>query len=102
MIHYIREDETGGQDFALSDQNGSFNGTGSTITILLRDRSGADVNTTGKVAWLVAASGTVRVLPALGDLKADNSPYSATFLVSLSGLTYAFPSQKPDVWQVWK
>lgn len=102
MTHDVRDNETGAQDFSLTDQSGAYNGTGATITLILRDRSGAQVDMTGKVNWLVAASGTVRVLPAAGDLKAERSPYTAAFIVTLAGLTYAFPNKGADEWHVWK
>lgn len=102
MTHDVRDNETGAQDFALTDENGAYNGTGTTITLMLADRAGGQVDMTGKVAWLVAASGTVRVLPAAGDLKAERSPYTAAFIVTLAGLTYSFPSKGSDTWHVWK
>jgi hypothetical protein len=102
VTHDVRDDETGAQDFALTDETGAYNGTGTTITLILRDRSGAAVDMTGKVSWLVAASGTVRVLPAAGDLKAERAPYTAAFIVTVAGLTYAFPNKAPDTWHVWK
>lgn len=102
MTHDVRENETGAQDFALTDENGVFDGTNTTIALILTDRAGASVDMTGKVAWLVAASGTVRVLPAAGDLLAARAPYTAAFIVTLSGLTYAFPNKGADRWQVWK
>jgi hypothetical protein len=101
--HYVRENETGYQDFTLYDENGLYNGTGTTVVLTLLDRNGGQVDMTSKCDWLVAASGTVRVSPAVGDLKADLSPYSATFVVTLSARTYAFPSAPNKlVWQVWK
>lgn len=102
MTHDVRDNETGAQDFALTDENGAYNGTGATVTFILTDRAGGQVDMTGKVNWLVAASGTVRVLPAAGDLKAERSPYSAVFIATVAGLTYAFPNRGADTWQVWK
>lgn len=102
MTHDVRDNETGAQDFALTDESGVYNGTGATITLDLRDRNGGLVDMTSKVNWLVAASGTVRVLPAAGDLRAERSPYTAAFIVTLGGLTYAFPNKGADTWHVWK
>lgn len=102
MTHFVRENETGNQDFTLSDENGVFNGTGGTVALVLKDRSGATLDMAGKADWLVAALGTVRVQPVLGDLLADRGPYSAAFIVTVGGKTYSFPSQAPDVWKVWK
>ncbi len=103
MTNYrVREHETGAQDFTLYDQVGAYNGTGATLELILTDRVGALVDTTGKANWLVAADGTVRVLPAVDDLTVDRSPYRATFVVTVSGKTYAFPKDAPVVWEVWR
>ena len=104
MIHTVREDETGYQDFTLYDENGPFDGsTGSpTVSMILADRVGGIVDMTNKVAWLVAANGSVRVSPAVGDLKAERAPYTAVYIVTLNTLTYAFPNREPDTWKVWK
>lgn len=101
-MHYVRDNETGYQDFTLYDQAGAYNGTGATVTLELYDRAGGKVEMASKVDWLVAASGTVRVSPALGDFVAGKGPYTAAFIVTVSGLTYAFPSKEPDTWKVWK
>ena len=99
----MREDETGGQDFVLYDANGIYNGTGATVELVLIDRAGSVVDTTSKANWLVSADGTVRVLLNVGDVKAAQSPYSATFMVTLSGKTYAFPNKPHELeWRVWK
>ena len=104
MPHRIREGETGNQDFTLRDENGVFDGSTATgnPVLILKDRSGAAVDMTNKVAWLVAASGTVRVNPGASDLMAEKGPYTATFIVTVSSKTYAFPSTAPDSWVVWK
>lgn len=102
--HFVREGETGNQDFTLYDSTGdAYNGTGTAVVLVLLDRNGGQVDMTSKCDWLVAGSGTVRVTPAAGDLQKDLSPYSATFIVTASGKTYAFPSKPNElVWQVWK
>lgn len=102
MIEDIPEGDTGYLDFGLSDANGPYVGTGTTIEAVVTDRAGGAVDMTGKVAWLVAASGSVRVSPAAGDLRADRSPYTAKFIVTASGRTYTFPKKAADAWKVWK
>lgn len=103
MTHAVRDNETGNQDFTLRDENGVFDGSGaSAITLILKDRSGATVDMTGKVAWIIPSAGTVRVSPAAGDLVAEKGPYTAAFIATVSGLTYSFPSDAPDIWKVWK
>jgi hypothetical protein len=103
MTYRIREGETGNQDFTLYDENGAYNGAGASIALVLKDRSQGLVDMSGsKVAWISAAAGTVRVQPAAGDLLAERSPYTAAFIVTVSGATYSFPKDEPDIWKVWK
>lgn len=101
------EGETKPVDVTLYDGEGASRttvvGTGLTVDLILRDRVGALVNVTGEVNWLVAANGTVRYQPAVTDLKADNSPYSARFKVTDSNSDDAYyPNGEPDKWIVRK
>lgn len=102
MVHYVRDNETGYQDFQLFDADGAYNGTSASVALVLVDRAGGLVPMTSKVAWIVASQGTVRVSPAVGDLVAERSPYRATFVVTVDSRTYAFPSRDADTWQVWR
>lgn len=101
----IVEAETKPLDVTLYDGEGAtrtaVNGTGLTVTLVLRDRSGAIVQTAGDVSWLVAAAGTVRFQPALTDFKAARSPYQARFIVTDSGgNTASYPNGRADEWTV--
>lgn len=101
------EGETKPVDVTLYDGEGAtrtaVNGTGLTVTLQLRDRAGAVVNVTGTVAWLVAASGTVRYSPNAEDLKAERSPYEARFLVTDGNNDVApYPNGEADKWIVRK
>jgi len=92
---------TGDLDFTLKADGSAINGTGTTPTLVLRDRNGGTVDMTGKVAWISAAAGTVRYSPAATDLKAQLSPYEARFKVTdASSKDVFFPNGAADVWTV--
>jgi hypothetical protein len=101
------EGETAPVDATLYDGDGAsrtvVNGTGLTITLHLRDRTGALVNVTGAVSWVTPSAGLVRYEPAAEDLKAERSPYKARFKVTDSFSDEAFyPNGEADVWVVRK
>jgi hypothetical protein len=105
MPRALVEGETIPVDVTLYDGEGAaqvaVNGTGLTISLILRDRAGGLVPFAGKVAWLVAASGTVRYSPAITDLKAAQSPYQARFKVTDGNSDDAYyPNAEADVWEV--
>lgn len=102
MTHYVRDNETGHQDFALFVPQQAYNGTGASVALVLTDRHGGRVDTTGKVTWINQSAGHVRFSPAAGDLIAERGPYAACWQVTLDGRTYAFPSTRPDEWKVWR
>lgn len=106
-MRQLVEAETKPVDVTLYDGEGStraaIDGTGLTVTMVLRDRTGAVVPVSGKVDWLVQASGTVRYSPTTDDLKAERSPYAARFKVTDSSSKDAFyPNGKADEWVVRK
>lgn len=99
--------ETKPVDVTLYDGEGASRaalvGTGLTVTMDLRDRTGSIVPFAGKVDWLVAANGTVRYSPAAEDLKAERSPYRVRFKVTDASTKDAFyPNGEADVWTVRK
>lgn len=101
------EGETKPVDVTCYDGEGTTrtaaNLTGLTITLQLRDRTGALVATAGEAAALVAADGTVRYSPAATDLKAANSPYAARIKVTDGNNDDAYyPNGEADVWIVRK
>ena len=77
------------------------NGTGVTLDLDLRDRSGGKVSTAGKVTWSSAATGIAQYTPAAGDLKAEGSPYTARWVLTASSEVAYYPNSKDgDVWTV--
>lgn len=106
-MRHLVEGETKPVDMTCYDGEGASRTaadlTGLTIALLLRDRVGGLVPTAGNVAALVAADGTIRYSPALGDLKADNSPYAARIKVTDGNGDDAFyPNGEADKWVVRK
>lgn len=103
MTDNFVEGQTAAIDYTLYANGSAINGTGLTIGLQVRDRAQALVNPTGKIAWLVAASGTVRYSPAVDDLKAERSPYRVRFTVTDgSGLVSFYPDAEAIQWDVRK
>lgn len=76
--------------------------TGYTVTLLLSDRTGAVVLTSGLVAVTSAANGLVTFTPAALTVTAALSPYSARWVLTEdanSKVSYV-PSGPRDVWNV--
>lgn len=87
-------------DATLIADGTAFDGTGISVSLVLRDREGACVDVTSKVAWISAAAGTVRFSPDVDDLKASGSPYAARWKVTASSKDAYFPNGTADVWTV--
>lgn len=97
----IIEGWTGPIDFALKADGAAIDLNGITVTLTLTGADGVAVDTTGDVAVLVAAEGTVRYTPDVADLDAAKSPYRARFkLVDGVGAIVYCPSGARDVWRV--
>lgn len=99
-MEHLVEGWTGNCDFTLLADGAAIDGAGLSVTLVLRDRNGGVVPVSGKVDWLVAASGTVRYSPAAEDLKAARAPYQARFKVNDGTRDVYFPNREADVWQV--
>ena len=97
----IVEGTTANLDFALTADGSAVNLTGATVTLVLSDKDGTAVTTTGDVTVITAASGTVRYAPDSTDLDSTKSPYRARFKVTDSGAQIAYyPSGLADAWTV--
>jgi hypothetical protein len=99
------EGETSPLTVTLYDGEGSsavaIDGTGLTVTLALRDRSGGVVPTSGAVAWDVEEDGTVTYEPAASDLRTVNSPYEARWIVTDgNGDWKAYPNGEAERWLV--
>jgi hypothetical protein len=102
---HIVEGETQPILATLYDGSGSsrtaIDGTGLTLGLVVRDRTGAPVSMTGKVSWDTEASGIAQFDPAASDLKAANSPYAARWSVTDgTGDVAYYPNAEAEVWKV--
>lgn len=87
--------------FSLKADTAALDLTSMTVTLELTGRDGSSVNTSGKVAVVSAAAGTVTFTPASGDLKAALSPYAGRFVVTDSGgKVLKVPNGDADIWKV--
>lgn len=78
----------------------TFDATGSTIELVLVDRDGATVSTSGKVSWIDAPNSIARYTPTAGDLLAAKSPYRARWRVTDSGAIATYPKGEAIQWTV--
>ena len=85
---------------AESEIFASFNAAGMTLTLILKDKNGAAVDVSGKVAWTVEATSEAAFSPTASDLVASKSPYTAHWQVTAGGKISFFPNGKPDVWKI--
>lgn len=97
----IVEGTTANLDFALTADGSAVNLTGATVTLVLTDKDGTAISTTGDVSIITAASGTVRYAPDAADLSASVSPLRARFKVTdVGGQIAYYPSGKADIWVI--
>ena len=97
----ITEGTTANMDFVLTADGAAVNLTGATVTLVLTDKDGTAVTTTGDVSIVTAADGKVRYAPDAADLVASTSPYRARFKVTDSGGQIAYyPSGLADIWTI--
>src|SRR5690348_2765408 len=78
----------------------AIDGSGLTVTLILRDRAGNTVQVAGNVDWRDASLGTVYYTPADNDLKSAGSPYAARWMVSDASGHAFYPNGEADKWVV--
>jgi len=97
----IVEGWTSPMPFTLKGNGTPIDLSGMTVTLSLKDRRGASVDTAGKVTVTSAIDGEVTFSPAVGDLRAGSSPYAARFQVTDSNSKVLFvPNAEADAWKV--
>ena len=97
----IVEGTTANLDFKLTADGADVNLTGATVTLVLKNKSGTAITTTGDVSVVTPAEGKVRFAPDAADLSADDSPLRARFKVTDASSQVAYyPSGKADIWTV--
>ena len=100
----VTEGWTGGLEFQLLADGavpaGSLPGT---PDLILKDKTGIAIDTTGDVTVTEAAQWKVKYTPDAADFNASGSPYTARFKVTDAGSQIVFfPSGPADVWRVHK
>lgn len=76
--------------------------SGLTVDLVLKDKTGTLVTTTGDVAIVSGPAGTVKYTPDSTDLDAALSPYSAKFKVTFGdGSIRFYPQGPPMTWKVY-
>ena len=97
----IVEGTTANLDFVLTADGAAVNLTGSTVTLVLSDKDGTAIPTTGDVSVVTAAEGKVRYAPDAADLASSTSPYRARFKVTDASSQIAYyPSGRADPWTI--
>lgn len=74
---------------------------GDVVSLVLHNRAGTTVSTTGDVTFLTSSTGRVRYLPGVNDLVAQASPYRARFRIENNGQIVFFPSGPAEQWTVY-
>jgi hypothetical protein len=69
-------------EHTLEHDGASFDATGMTPSLVLKDKNGAVIAFTGTVAWAAAATSRIRFSPAATDLLAAGSPYTLHWKVT--------------------
>lgn len=102
MTFHYNDGRTGAILRQLLEDGANLNGTGLTLTLVLKDRSGAVVPTAGKVSWNVQATGIAQYEPAESDLRAHKSPYTASWwLTDSNSDARPAPDGEPETWKIW-
>lgn len=92
--------DTTTKSWTLKSGDDAVNVTGGTLVLVVKDRDGTSVTTSGDTAIVTAASGIVSYTPDAVDLPAAGSPYTATWQVTISGEQRSFPEDAPLLWIV--
>jgi hypothetical protein len=101
MSRRLVEGQTGPVDKQLKVDGVALNLAGCTVGLVLKNRLGVGITTTGKVTVTEEATGKVRFSPGATDLSAAASPYGAHWQVTDGpGKIHFFPSDDPEPWTV--
>ena len=76
------ETETGTRSWILKNGTVAQNLTGMTVALLMKNRTGASIDTSGDVVVTDAANGVVSYNPDAADFASAGSPYSVRFKVT--------------------
>ena len=96
----VVEGTTANLDFRLTADGAAVNLTGATVVLLLYDKDGTAITTTGDVSVIDATDGQVRYAPDAADLDPAVTPHRARFKVTIATLDSFYPSGPADRWVV--
>jgi hypothetical protein len=86
----------------LKHDRQSFNASGMTPALVLKDKTGTAVTITGTVEWANEASSRIRFTPSATDLVAAKSPYKMHWKVTdLAGKIAYYPQGAPILMTVY-
>jgi hypothetical protein len=103
MSHYkIIAGTTAPLRFQLLEAGAPIDLTGSTVTLLLSDKTGATVTSPGTVTVTTAVDGKVELAPTdVNVFVAANGPYLARWkVVDVGAKIYYVPTGPRDVWEI--
>jgi hypothetical protein len=80
-------------EHTLEHDGVTFNASGMTPSLVLKDKDGTVVVFTGTVEWAAAATSRIRFNPAATDLLAANSPYTLHWKVTDAAAKIAYYPQ---------
>lgn len=80
----------------------TFDASGMTPAVVIKDKDGAAVDTTGDVSWADATESKIRYTPDAADLTASGSPYKLHWKVTdLTGQIAFYPQGTPILLRVF-
>lgn len=102
MSYRYNEGQTGAILRTLLQDGSALDGTGLTLSLVLKDRANGLVPISGKVSWHSQSTGVAKYEPAGDDLKAVRSPYTAQWWVTDgNGDSRPAPQGEPETWKIW-
>lgn len=82
--------------YDLLNDNATFNATGMTPGLILKDCNGNVITVTGTVSWANQLASRIEFVPGTGDFKAALSPYTLHWTVTDSnGKIATYPQGEP-------
>lgn len=102
MTYNYNEGQTAAILRTILADGSAINGTGLTLSLVLKDRAKGLVPISGSVSWEDQTNGVAKYEPAAGDLVAIRSPYTAQWWVTdASNDSRPAPQGQAEVWRVW-
>lgn len=97
----LTEGDTSNLDFQLFQAGVVADLSGATVVLILKDKTGATVDTTTDTSLVDGLTGKVRYIPDAADLVSTKSPYTAHWKITIAGKDTYFPSGEAELWEVF-